>query len=227
MAAGSCAEPVGPGRPGGNGTPGVTTSGAGGGSRGRCAAVRHCTTRRLNAHGTTERRLLYPWHPWSGVSVHVHDVTERGRGTALRCSLDGDAGRCLEVPAWMFEPEACVPLRLASQPQVGVGALFALRHLLAEVSGRGSMDASALAAEGDSPDQNRGEVHATPPRPPPGDSGEPSSAVRSVHPASGHKQFGRGGLAGAVRGDAPGSDQPAGAAAPRARSQCAVRRRSP
>jgi hypothetical protein len=80
--------------------------------------------------------MLYPWHPWSGLSVHVHEVTERGRRTALRCSLGGDAGRCLEVPAWMFEPEVCVPLRLASRPQVGVGALSALRCLLAEVSSR-------------------------------------------------------------------------------------------
>jgi hypothetical protein len=53
----------------------------------------------------------------------------------------------------MFEPEACVPLRLVSRPQVGVGALSALRRLLAEVSGRVPADASASAAEGDSPDQ--------------------------------------------------------------------------
>ncbi len=144
----------------------------------RCVDVRHCTTRRLNAHRTPERRLLYSWHPWSGLSVHVHEVTKRGRGTALRCSLDGDAGRCLEVPAWMFEPEACVPLRLASGPQVGVGALSALQHLLAEVSSRSSMDASVLPAEGDFPDQNRGEVHATPPRPLPGDHKEPGCVFR-------------------------------------------------
>ena len=194
--------------------------------QGSNAAAGNCTTRRLNAHRTTERTLLYPWHPWSGVSVRVHEVTERGRGTALRCSLGGDAGRCLEVPAWMFEPEACVSLRLASQPLVGVDALSALRRLLAEVSGCRPMDASALAAEGDSPDQNRGEVHAMPPRPP-GDTGEPSSAIRSVRPASGRKRPSRGGLAGAVRGDAAGSDQPACAPAARARGQGAARRRSP
>jgi len=84
----------------------------------------------LSAHGTTERRLLYPWHPWSGLSVYVHEVIERGRDVALRCRLGGDAGRCLEVPAWMFEPAACMRVRLASQPQVGIGALFALGRLL-------------------------------------------------------------------------------------------------
>jgi hypothetical protein len=120
---------------------------------------------------------LYPWHPWSGLSVHVHEVSERGNATALRCSLAGDAGRCLEVPAWMFEREACVPLAVASRPRVGVGALSALRRLLAEATGSGPTDASASAAEGDSPDQNRGEAHATPPRPPPGDAGAPSSAT--------------------------------------------------
>ena len=84
----------------------------------------------------------------------------------------------------MFEREACVPLVVASRPRVGVGALSALRRLLTEVSGGRPMDASAAAAAGDSPDQNRGEVHATPPRPPPGDAGEPSSAIRPVRPAS-------------------------------------------
>jgi hypothetical protein len=167
-------------------------------------AVWCCTARRLNTHGTTERRLLYPWRPWSGLSVHVHEVIERGRGTVLRCSLSGDAGRCLEVPAWMFEAETCVPLRLGARPQAGVDALFALRRLLAEASSRSPMDAVALASEGDSPDQNWGEVHAMLPRPPPGEVGNSSSASRSVRPAPGGKRPGRSGLAGAAREDAAG-----------------------
>ena len=198
-----------------------------GGSRARCAAGRCCTTRRLNAHRTTERTLLYPWHPWSGFSVCVHEVTERGGAAALRCSLAGDAGRCLEVPAWMFEREACVPLAVASRPRADVGALSALRRLLKEVSGRGPTDASASAAAGDFPDQNRGEAHATPPRPPPGDAGEPSSAIRSVRPTSRGGRAGHGGLAGAARGDAADPDRPAGAPAPGARGRRAARRRSP
>ena len=68
---------------------------------------------------------MYPWHPWSGLSVRVHEVSERGGATALRCSLGGDGGRRLEVPAWMFEREACVPLVVASRPRVDVGALSA------------------------------------------------------------------------------------------------------
>ena len=197
------------------------------GSRGKRAGVRRCTTRRLNAHKTTERTLLYPWHPWSGLSVHVHEAAERGNATALRCSLAGDAGRCLEVPAWMFEREACVLLVVASRPRVGVGALSALRRLLAEASGSGPTDASASAAAGDSPDRNRGEARATPPRPPPGDAGAPSSAIRSVRPASRGERPGRGGLADAARRDTADPDRSAGAPAPGARGRRAARRRSP
>jgi hypothetical protein len=197
-----------------------------------CSRVSHaggrcCTTRRLNAHRTTERRLLYPWHPWSGLSVHVHDVTERGGATALRCSLGGDAGRCLEVPAWMFERAACEPLVVASQPRVGVGALSALRRLLTEMSDGRPTDALASAAARDSPDQTRGEVHATPSRPPPGDAGEPSSAIRPLCPPSRGGPPGSGGLAGAARGGTAEPDRPAGVPAPRARGQRATRRRSP
>src|SRR5215218_9806899 len=181
------------------------------------------TTRRLNAHRTTERTLLYPWHPWSGLSIHVHDVTARGSITAFRCSLGGDIGRCLEVPAWMFEQEACVPLVMASQPRVCVGALSALRRLLTEVMEGRRTDALASAAEGDSPDQSRGEVHATPPR----EASAPSSTTQPVRPPSRGGASGHGGLVGAARGDAADPDRPVGAPAPRARGQGAARRRSP
>lgn len=160
------------------------------------AGVRRYTTRRLNAHKTTERTVLYPWHPWSGLSVHLHEVTERG-----------DVGRCLEVPAWMFEWSACVPLGIAPQPRVGVGALSTLRQLLAEVSGHRPADALGSAAEGDFPDRNRGDVHAMPPRSSPGGAGEPSSAMRPVRPPSRGGPSGSGGLAGAARGDAAEPDR--------------------
>ena len=197
------------------------------GIRARRAGVRRCTTRRLNAHKTTERTVLYPWHPWTGLSVHVHEVTERGNVAALRCSLGGDVGRCLEVPAWMFEWSACVPLGIAPQPRVGVGALSALQRLLAEVPGHRPADALGSAAEGDSPDRNRGDVHAMPPRSSPGGAGEPGSAMRPVRPPSRGGPPGAGGLAGAARGDAAEPDRPDGAPAPRARGQRAARRRSP
>src|SRR4029450_11886036 len=75
-------------------------------------------------------------------------VIERGGGVSLRCRLD--AGRTLEVPAWMFEQEACVPLRLAPRPVTSVGALAALRGLLTEGSGRKAPHAPAPDEERDS-----------------------------------------------------------------------------
>jgi hypothetical protein len=50
------------------------------------------TTRRDNAHSTEigqEREVLYPWHPWAGCIVRVHEAVEKVDGTVLRCSREG------------------------------------------------------------------------------------------------------------------------------------------
>jgi hypothetical protein len=55
-------------------------------------AARYCTTRRSNAHRTAnpeEREVLYPWHPWAGCLVCVHEAIEKVDGIVLRCSRDG------------------------------------------------------------------------------------------------------------------------------------------
>src|SRR3712207_9548946 len=65
-----------------------------------------------------------------------------------------------------------------------------------------SADALGSAAEGESPDRNRGDVHAMPPRSSPGGAGEPGSAMRPVRPSSRGGPPGSGGLAGAARGGA-------------------------
>jgi hypothetical protein len=55
--------------------------------------MRDCTTREGNAHRTeksAEREVLYPWHPWAGCTVYVHETVEKTDGTALRCELDPD-----------------------------------------------------------------------------------------------------------------------------------------
>lgn len=76
--------------------------------RARNAVARCCTTRSQNAHGTEEREVLYPWHPWAGRAVHVHDVIEKAGWAAFRCSLNGVASdRRLEAPVWMFDRAAC------------------------------------------------------------------------------------------------------------------------
>src|SRR5260370_20720652 len=46
-----------------------------------------CTTRRRNAHGIAEYELLYPWHPWAGCLVHIHEVVEKAGREVFRCSL--------------------------------------------------------------------------------------------------------------------------------------------
>src|SRR5216683_4982217 len=95
-----------------------------------------CRSRQQNAHVTEERRVLYPWHPWFGLTVHVHEAVERRGTSTFRCSLDGRVtGRWLELPAWMFEPAACVPMRIAPSPQTSATALAALDALLRDAAG--------------------------------------------------------------------------------------------
>src|SRR5690606_21503888 len=72
-------------------------------SRARSVASRCCTTRRQNTHGTEVRELLYPWHPWFGRLVHVHEVLVKDEAV-FRCSLSGAfSDRLIEVPSWMFD----------------------------------------------------------------------------------------------------------------------------
>src|ERR1700747_3385187 len=85
------------------------------------------TTREGNAHRTDksdEREVLYPWHPWAGCTVYVHETVEKTAGTALRCSRDGGAPeRWLPLPVWMFDRAACLLMRIARDPQVDLAAL--------------------------------------------------------------------------------------------------------
>ena len=58
------------------------------------------TTTLENTHVTEFQELLYPWHPWFGLRVTIHDAVDKADGAVFRCSLSGtDADRCLEVPA--------------------------------------------------------------------------------------------------------------------------------
>src|SRR5918996_2280186 len=100
------------------------------------AAVCRCTTRSQNAHGTEVRVLLYPWHPWAGRSVHVHEVIEKAGWTAFRCSLTGVASdRLLEVPVWMFDRVAGQRCQVQAAPVASVAALGALAALLHDATG--------------------------------------------------------------------------------------------
>src|SRR3954447_16505575 len=73
------------------------------------AACPRCTTRVENAHGTGVREVLYRWHPWFGLDVHVHAAITKSDGVYFRCTLNGaDGARWQELPAWMFDRAACV-----------------------------------------------------------------------------------------------------------------------
>jgi hypothetical protein len=93
--------------------------------------VSRCTKRRDNAHKIEELEVLYPWPPWFGRVVHIHEVIDQRAGGVVHCSPDGDAsGRWLELPQWMFDRAACLAIRMAASPHVDTAALIALKTCL-------------------------------------------------------------------------------------------------
>lgn len=80
--------------------------------------------------------MFYPWRPWAGRSVHVHEVIEKAGWAVFRCSLDGVASdRRLEVPVWMFDRSAIQGWQLGAAPVASVAALGALAALLHDAVG--------------------------------------------------------------------------------------------
>ncbi len=95
------------------------------------AGALYCTTRSQNAHRTDERELLYPWHPWAGRQVYVHEVVEKASQAAFRCSLTGIASdRWLEIPAWMFDRATSKSWHLRSAPVASIATLASLAAVL-------------------------------------------------------------------------------------------------
>ncbi len=80
---------------------------------------------RNNTRGTEEREVLYPWHPWFGRVIRVHEVIRRGSGDILRCSLDG-AGERIELPPRMFDRTVCSCVSMTAAPRLNAAALTAL-----------------------------------------------------------------------------------------------------
>ena len=100
--------------------------------RARYAGGAGCTTERQNAHRTEraeEREVLYLWHPWAGCVVRVHEVIEKPAGEVVRCARNASAARWQELPAWMFDRLACLPMRLTSQPCANSGGAAGASHL--------------------------------------------------------------------------------------------------
>src|SRR5215469_16075428 len=86
-----------------------------------------------NAHGTIFRELLYPWHPWFAHRIAVHEAIGKSNDLVFRCTLPGsDAGRSVEIPAWMFDRSVCAAVRLTAAPYVNAAdALLAVPGAIA------------------------------------------------------------------------------------------------
>jgi hypothetical protein len=140
--------------------------------RSRCEVAPRCTTQQHNARRTEEREIFYPWHPWFGLRVFVHDVMTRGSTRTFRCAETADgAACCLEIPEWMFDRVACCGLAQAESPRVDRAALDRLKALIFEVSGGACV---AMLEARRRPLSQEGDADATP--------GPPSSCptTRSV-----------------------------------------------
>src|SRR4051812_35413203 len=188
------------------------------GSRSRHAAAPCCTTRHGNAHRTgiaEEREVLYPWHPWAGCVVHVHQAFEKVDGTILRCSRVG-GGPGLELPAWMFDRSICLAMRIVRDPYVEFAALRVLRELLANVDSEHGLCLSSntpvSGAVSAARDQNRGNAHATA-QSTSGDRPRTSPAARVVRFAGPEARRSAGaGLASTAGRDTSGGDEADGSA---------------
>ena len=180
----------------------------------------HCRTRFANAHGTVFRELLYPWHPWCGLQVAVHEAITRADGVAFRCTLTGSGeNRWLEVPAWMFDRATCPnQARLTVQPSTSLIALLALVELLRLTSS----NAPHSGASNSSHEQIRRECHASDgfsqheqaPEDVHGRSAQTCAADRAVRRRMARPPGRHPGVAGFAGGDAGRSDQPDGTADP-------------
>src|SRR5215471_14169247 len=179
------------------------------------------TTAFKNAHGTIFRELLYPWHPWFAHRIAVHEAIGKSNDLVFRCTLTGsDAGRSVEIPAWMFDRSVCAAVRLTAAPYVSAAALSALRNLLRHALG----DPSALSSEPvsgvsrTSPDQNRREAHACQQKGIPDQAGErsagPPAAARPVWRRSRQGHSGCANVAGIAVGDTGNANRSDGAADP-------------
>ncbi len=94
------------------------------------------TTRRRNTHITEQQEVHYPWHPWHGLSVRVHESLVRRGNAVSRCSVDQARFLSrLEVPQWMFDRVCCRSMYQAERPVVSCEALLELKSLLTIADG--------------------------------------------------------------------------------------------
>lgn len=173
------------------------------------------TTRRNNAHGTEEREVLYPWHPWFGRVIRVHEVIRRGSGHILRCGFGGTGGR-IELPSWMFDRAVCMSMSLAASPHISGTALTALKILLVDCgSGRDPLaDRPDSDAGSDTRNPNRGDDHGIPAR-----TSAKANTVRSLRSAGGGTSGRDSGLATSAGSRAADGDKTDGPPPRRSRTR--------
>ncbi len=166
----------------------------------------HCTTRQHKAHGTEEREVLYPWHPWFGRRVFVHKILVRGNARVFRCSETVQAtDRLRAIPEWMFERAACCSMARAESPRVNRAALDGLKALVLEAFGA---TAGAMIEVGPRSFSLEGEADATPRTP----SSYPTTGTVSIRlPKTGMAPTACGGTR---ESDAPDGAHAAGATEP-------------
>jgi hypothetical protein len=100
--------------------------------RARGAFGPHGTTQQRNTHNIESREVCYPWHPWCGRVVAVHQTFAKNcRGVVSHCRIEENSeARHLEIPEWMFDPAICRRMQLAAVPIVSCEALLDLKSLL-------------------------------------------------------------------------------------------------
>ena len=76
------------------------------------------------------RTVRYPFHPWFGREVFVFTHLSWLGQPILRCRLDLEAPRGLDIPLWMFDEATCATMGIKSQPAVSFHALRRLRQVL-------------------------------------------------------------------------------------------------
>ena len=93
------------------------------------------TSSQLNTHNIKLRDVCYPWHPWYGRSVVIHDAFVRHGQAVLRCTLEHEErSRALDIPQWMFDRALCCMMPMAEGPWVSWEALQDLQTLLSHQS---------------------------------------------------------------------------------------------
>ena len=89
------------------------------------------TSAQLNTHNIKLRDVYYPWHPWYGRSVVIHNAFVRHGQAVLRCTLEHEErSRALDIPQWMFDRALCCMMPMAEGPWVSWEALQDLQTLL-------------------------------------------------------------------------------------------------